>query len=330
MIPIRYLSTDPEKKRMLWSSRVEEALRKFDFRLTDSPAEAEALITTWGSPQVDSEMLDSMPRVKIIGHAAGSVRAIAGKTVFERGITLFSANPIMGEAVAEWSLMALLVMQRELTTYAKLRVGEQAAWDKRRPIRDIHDMTIGIWGFGDIARAYLKRLIALEPREILVFSGHAENAEIASFGAVKVNSFDELLRRSDLLNVLTGLTPQNLGMLNAGKLALLPDHAIVINGGRAGLMDYTALEKECRSGRLSAMVDVLPDEPPSGMVPLDELPNVVITPHAAAWSGRTRYLPWVLAQFRRFFDGQPVDGVVTAERFLTMTDETCNRKAVKC
>jgi len=330
MIPVYYLSDDPEKKAMLWSSRVEDALRQFNLRLTENRNEAEGLITTWGCPLVDEKLLNAMPQLKIIGHAAGSVRAVAGKAVFDRGITLFSANSIMAEAVAEWSLMATLVMQRELLSYAKLRPREQAAWGKRRPLRDIHDMSIGVWGFGDIARAYLQRVKALEPKEILVFSGHAEAAELASFGTEKVNSFEELLRRSDILHCLTGQTPQNLGMLNAEKLALLPDHAIVINGGRAGLMDYTALERECRSGRLSAMVDVLPDEPPAGMVPLDELPNVVITPHAAAWSGRTRYLPWVLTQFRRFFDGQSVEGVVTAERFLTMTDETCNRKEEKC
>jgi phosphoglycerate dehydrogenase-like enzyme len=327
MIPVYLLSPDPNRREMLWSDRIEAALVNHGFRLTDDLEETEGLITTWGSPLLTAEWLDKMPKLRIVGHAAGSVRPIATPQLFERGITLFSANPLLAETVSEWAVLATLMLQRRVLNYSKLRAGEHANWGGFQSFRDIHDTVIGIWGFGDIAKAYIKRICAFEPAKILVYSGHASNKELASYGAVKANSFEELLENCDQLHCLTGQTPQNLGMLNADKLRLLRDGAEIVNCGRPGLMDYDALFKECQSGRLTAMLDVLPGDPAKEPVKLDELSNVIITPHCAGASGRKRYIPWILEQFNRFFSGEKdLPGMVSAERTLTMTIETPNLK----
>ena len=205
-----------------------------------------------------------MPHLQIVGHAAGSVRPIATPELFQRNITLFSANPLLAETVSEWAVLATLMLQRRVLDYSKLRAGEHANWGGFQSFRDIHDTVIGIWGFGDIAKAYIKRIRAFEPAKILVYSGHASEEELASYGAVKANSFEELLENCDQLHCLTGQTPQNLGMLNAEKLRLLRDGAEIVNCGRPGLIDYDALFNECKSGRLTAMLDVLPGDPAKG------------------------------------------------------------------
>jgi hypothetical protein len=75
------------------------------------------------------------------------------------------------------------------------------------------------------------------------------------------------------------------------------------------------------------MLDVLPGDPAKEPVKLDELSNVIITPHCAGASGRKRYIPWILEQFNRFFSGEKnLPGMVSAERTLTMTIETPNLK----
>ena len=327
MIPVYFLSPDPKRREMLWSDRIEAALDRYGFRLTENPEEAEGLITTWGSPLLGAEWLDKMPKLRIVGHAAGSVRPIATPELFERGITLFSANPLLAETVSEWAVTATLLLQRRMLDYTKFRSGEHALWGGFQSFRDIHDTVIGIWGFGDIAKAYLKRIAPFEPAKIIIHSGHASEEELASYGAVKARSFDDMLKECDQLHCLTGQTPNNLGMLNAEKLRLLHDGAEIINCGRPGLMDYDALYAECKSGRLTAMLDVLPGDPAKETVPLDELPNVIITPHCAGASGRKRYIPWILGQFSKFFAGSTdIQGAVSAERTLTMTVESLTQK----
>ena len=327
MIPVYFLSPDPKRREMLWSDRIEAALDRYGFRLTENPEEAEGLITTWGSPLLGAEWLDKMPKLRIVGHAAGSVRPIATPELFERGITLFSANPLLAETVSEWAVTATLLLQRRMLDYTKFRSGEHAKWGGFQSFRDIHDTVIGIWGFGDIAKAYLKRIAPFEPAKIIIHSGHATEEELASYGAVKAKSFDDMLKECDQLHCLTGQTPNNLGMLNAEKLRLLHDGAEIINCGRPGLMDYDALYDECKSGRLTAMLDVLPGDPAKEVVPLDELPNVIITPHCAGASGRKRYIPWILGQFSKFFAGSTdIQGAVSAERTLTMTVESLQTK----
>ena len=327
MIPVYFLSPDPKRREMLWSDRIEKALDRYGFRLTETKEEAEGLITTWGSPLLSAEWLDKMPKLRIVGHAAGSVRPIATQELFDRNITLFSANPLLAETVSEWAVTATLLLQRRMLDYTKFRSGEHAKWGGFQSFRDIHDTVIGIWGFGDIAKAYLKRIAPFEPAKIIIHSGHASEEELASYGAVKAASFDDMLKECDQLHCLTGQTPNNLGMLNAEKLRLLHDGAEVINCGRPGLMDYDALYDECKSGRLTAMLDVLPGDPAKEAVPLDELPNVIITPHCAGASGRKRYIPWILGQFSKFFAGSTdIQGAVTAERTLTMTVESLTKK----
>lgn len=330
MIPVYFLTLEARRREMLWSSRIDETLERLNFCLTENMEEAQGLITTWGAPLLNGEWLDKMPSLRIVGHAAGSVRPIASPELFQRGITLFSANPLLAETVAEWAVMATQLLQRRVLDYTKFRAGEHARWGGFQSFRDIHDTVIGIWGFGDIAKAYIKRILPFEPAQILVYSGHASEEELASYGAVKAVSFEDMLKKCDQLHCLTGQTPQNLGMLNAEKLSLLHDGAEIINCGRPGLMDYDALFKECKSGRLTAMLDVLPGDPAKEPVALDELPNVIITPHCAGASGRQRYIPWILEQFNKFFNGDNnIPGLVTAERTLTMTVETPNLQIKK-
>lgn len=103
-----------------------------------------------------------------------------------------------------------------------------------------------------------------------------------------IESLDELLPKANVLFVCLPLTPDTKGLINAARLASLPDNAIVINIARGRVIDETALYNELKSGRIRAGLDVWynypPDEktrpntPPSSY-PFHELDNVVMTPH---------------------------------------------------
>jgi phosphoglycerate dehydrogenase-like enzyme len=76
-----------------------------------------------------------------------------------------------------------------------------------------------------------------------------------------------------------------IGMIDAEMLALMPDGATLINTARGAIVDHAALERELRSGRISAVLDVTDPEPLPTRSPLYDLPNVFLTPHIAGSMG---------------------------------------------
>ncbi|MBQ9501448.1 MAG: hydroxyacid dehydrogenase [Lentisphaeria bacterium] len=280
----------------------------------------DALITTWNSPLCSAAFLASAPGVRVIGHSAGSVAQVTDATTFGTGVRVTTANPLMAEAVAEWSLLATLLAQRRLETYACLHPGEKMDWNAMSNIADLHKMVIGLWGMGDVTKHLLRLLGALRPAEILVCSSHASEEELARHGAKKA-SLDELLTRSDIFHCLVGVNSANLYRIGEREFAMMKENAVFVNAGRAKLCREEALLKALSSGRIRAILDVFHEEPLPEDSPLYALPNVLMTPHDAGYTGRDRFLPFILDEFHRFFTGVPMEAEITPARRETMTHE---------
>ncbi len=290
-------------------------------------ADADALLTTWGSPKVDEVVLAQAQRVRIIGHVGGSVAPYISPYVFERGIKVTTANDLMARSVAEACMMLLLMALRRAHVHVKLGVrSEPMVWGKDEQIRPIEDCVIGIWGFGDTARWLLRLLQPFEPRQVLVASGHLSETQAAELGMTKVQ-FEELFARSDVVFTLAGMTVANTGRVGPAQLAALPDGAVLINVGRAPLIQPEALVAELKRGRITACLDVFEAEPLPEDDPLNHLPNVILQPHNAGTGRDAKYLAAMLDELDRFFRGQPLRYEVTLERGLQMTDMEAVRRA---
>lgn len=337
---ILFMNGNSRLIRALWSAECDEKAARYGFEVAipardrDLPAETwpqllpeyDGVITSWGSPVCTAELLARAPRLAIVGHAAGSAAAVTDDSTYRTAVRVVTANPVMAETLSEWCVMMLLIAQRRLTQYAKFRPGERCDWTKNAGFPDLGKLAIGLWGMGDITRALLKKLSVFRTGGILVFSEHADSGEIRAAGAEKASGFDELLRRSDLLVCLAGMTPRNCRKLDAARLALLKDGSTVINPGRARLIDNEALFREVRSGRLSAILDVFEEEPLPPDSPWYALPGAILTPHSGAGCGRERYVPYILDRFHCFFSGRELSNCINAARFRTMTQEQCGRE----
>lgn len=278
----------------------------------------EALITTWGAPCLSAGTLARNNTLKIVGHAAGSVASIVSDELFRRGVRVVCANSIMARAVAEWSLMMSLFGWWGNLSYAQM-LHRPIDWPGRKGARSLRGATVGIWGYGDIAAELVPLLKSLQPARILICSKHLGEQTARELGVQSVG-LEELLAQADVIHLLAALTAQNKDRMGARELAMIRDGALLINAGRAEIVQQQALLAELRKNRFTAVLDVHYQEPLPADNPFLALPNVMLTPHCAGAPGVELYVPCVLQEFHRFFNGQPLQHEITASRAAGMTD----------
>jgi phosphoglycerate dehydrogenase-like enzyme len=126
---------------------------------------------------------------------------------------------------------------------------------------------------------------------------------------------DELLPRVDVLSLHAPALASTHHMIGQAELAALPDHATLINTARGSLVDTSALEAECASGRINAILDVTDPEPLPAESPLYALPNVMITPHLAGSLGSEIYrmTDAALDELERYVTGRDLIDEITSD-----------------
>ncbi|MBV1851638.1 hydroxyacid dehydrogenase [Catellatospora sp. NEAU-YM18] len=288
--------------------------------LTTDPrlAEVEVLMTGWACPYLSDGLLDAMPKLRAVIHAAGSVKAHIGPEVFARGIAVSSAADANAEPVVDFTLAVLLLAGKRAFALAR-RYAEHGRTDfgvERRPGND--GRTVGVVGASRIGRRVITRLRAAGIR-VLVSDPCVDAAEAYALGAELVD-LDELCRRCDVVTLHAPALPETRHLIDARRLALLPDGAILINTARGSLVDHEALTAACAAGRIDALLDVTEPEPLPAGHPLFALPNVWITPHLAGVQGTEvrRLGEYALAELDRFLAGVPLLGAVHADQLPTL------------
>ncbi|MGW6703525.1 hydroxyacid dehydrogenase [Streptomyces sp. NPDC054956] len=276
---VRVADVDPEVLVTDFAfAYVEEALRH---RL----ATAEVLVTGWGCPPLDAEALALMPALRAVVHAAGTVKHHVTEACWERGLMVSSAAAANALPVAEFTLAAVLFSNKRVLESAHAYRAARAPLDllRRYPSVGNYRRTVGLVGASLIGRRVLELLRPFDFR-VLVHDPYADPAELTALGAEPV-PLDELLRHSDVVSLHAPELPQTRHLLNASRLALMPDGATLINTARGSLVDTRALTEELLSGRLHAVLDHTEPEVLPAVSPLYNLPNVLLTPHVAGSLG---------------------------------------------
>ena len=251
-------------------------------RLIPALAEAEIVVGHIWRPD-----FPEAPRLKLLQAATAGVDMIDLQSL-PRGITLcnvFGHEPAIAEYVL---LMMLALTHRLLETVTAFRGGSWAAHQPAggSPHGEILRKTVGIIGYGRIGREVATRAVGFGCKVIA-----ANRSPITHKGdAIEVYPLaevDRLLPRSDVVLIAAGLGPETRGLINARRLALMKPTALLINIGRAAIVDEEALYQALSSNRLGgAALDVWwqhwspehPDRRPS-RYPFHELSNVLMTPH---------------------------------------------------
>jgi phosphoglycerate dehydrogenase-like enzyme len=282
-----------------------------DPAIRDALADAEVLLTGWGCPAITPEVLAAAPKLQAIIHAAGSVKGFVDPAVFDRGIQVSSAVVANALPVAEFTVATIVLSGKRA-----FRLSAEYKLSRRKPdpsfVPGSYGSTVGLLGASRIGRMVAERLRAFD-LEVLISDPYLSEAEAAEMGTELVD-LDTLFTRSDILSVHAPLLPETVGMVDARLLGLLQDGSVLINTSRGRIIDAAALEKECRSGRIDAVLDVTDPEPLPPDSPLLDLPNVFLTPHLAGAVGNevARLGELAVGEVERFVAGAPLQHSISA------------------
>ena len=254
-------------------------------------AEAEILVTGWGSRLVDVDVLAMAPRLRAVVHTAGSVRSVVTPEVYARGVVVSSQAWANALPVAEYTLAMILLSakgvlrMRDHYREAQGQVDVQAELERLGTYR----LRVGIIGAPTIGRRVIELLGPFD-LDVALYDPTVSADEAAALG-VRALSLEELMRTSRVVSLHAPWLPSTERMIGASELAALPDGATFINTARGALVNEAPVVRELESGRISAVLDVTWPEPPSPDSPLCTLPNVFLTPHVAGSLGKE--LAWM-------------------------------------
>lgn len=268
------------------------------------PAGAEVRSLQWGGDratllkqleEVDAVLVRDVPLdAEAIGHmkpGSGIVRYGVGVDTVDldaatrRGVLVANVPHYGAEIEVSDHAMALtLALVRRIVSRHQQVVGGQWNIGQREPVYRIADSTLGLVGFGKIARAYLARMRAFGVETVLAYDPYVPEAEFAKHG-VRAVALDELFSSASIISLHAPASADNRHLVDARTLGLMRKDACLINTSRGALVDTAALAEALAANRIfGAALDVLEVEPLAADSPLKTLSNVILTDHAGWYS----------------------------------------------
>lgn len=258
---------------------------------------------------IDSSHLAANPQLKLIAVAATGYNNVDIEAARRNGTVVCNIPAYSSDSVAEHAMMMILALMRNLPAYQ--RDVAAGLWAQSpffchfgAPMRDLNGKTLAIFGRGGIGNTLAGYARAFNMQVIF---GEHKHAEQVRDGYV---AFDEAIRRADVVSLHCPLNEQTANMIDEAELQQMKPGAVLINCGRGGLVNETALVAALKYGQLGgAGFDVLTEEPPRHGNPLlkAHLPNLIVTPHMAWGSteAQNRLFDILVENIRSFVAGKP-------------------------
>jgi len=251
----------------------------------EAASDADALVVDVATP-VTATVLEACPGLRIVARAGVGVDTIDVATAADHGVVVTNVPEYCTDEVASHTVALALACVRQLGVYD--RDVKAGGWDWQRggEIHRLRGSTLGFVSFGPIARRVREQTSGFD-LEYVAYDPYVDESEMADRGVEKAG-FGELLDRTDIVSVNAPVTEETRDMVDADALARLPDHAVLVNTGRGGVVDEGALADALDAGDIAAAgLDVFAEEPPDDS-PLFEHDRAILTPHAAWYSVEAR------------------------------------------
>ena len=242
-------------------------------------------------PAINKEILDAAKNLKVIGVCSVGLNHIDMDYAKEKGIQVFNAPGLNGNAVAELTISKMLDLARG-TMAANNDVKVNKNWNKYAFVgRELRGRTLGVLGFGrigqrvgELGRAFKMNIVAYDPYL---------PAEVFEQQQAKSLSIEELLKVSDFISIHMPLTPETKDLVSAKQIAFMKNDAVVLNMSRGGIVNEEDVYAALKDGKLGGYgTDVMVHELAGGGLtedagfdsPLFGLDNFIVSPHIGAQS----------------------------------------------
>lgn len=271
-----------EEIHPLGMERLRARARVTDWNCPPAEALAQADAVIVRMKPITRALLDTAPRLRVIGKHGVGVENIDVAAARERGIITVNTPGANAQAVAELAVGLMLAASRHVAqTHMLLHQGavERVASHAFLGTELAHK-TLAIIGLGDIGRRLARMARRAFDMRVLAHSPSVPDAVFAQWEVERAPALEDALAQGDFISLHTPLNARTAGCINAARLACCKPTAILVNLARGGVVDEGALHAALSEGRLAAAAcDVFSEEPPSPDHPLLRLPNVVATPH---------------------------------------------------
>ncbi|MCG3769879.1 MAG: Hydroxypyruvate reductase [Nitrosomonadaceae bacterium] len=280
-----------------------------------------AVITGWGSPTFTTEVLDACDGLELIAHSAGTIKEVLPLAVFTHSITVTHAASAIAPAVAEMTLLLILLCLRKVHLLNQsLKTGDK--WDTAKQIgigKELAGQNVGVVGAGYTGQQVIKLLVACNAN-VSAYDPYLSEERARQLKVEQVAHLDGLFVKCPIVTMHAPSVRDTYHMVGARQLSLLSDGGIFINTARSSVVNSDALLAELRTGRIQAAVDVFDQEPLPIDNPFRHLPNAILTPHVAGASQQAllRQGQTIVDECRRFFNGQSLLYTITANMLDTM------------
>ena len=239
--------------------------------------------------RIDADLMDAAPGVRVVSNIAVGFDNIDVRAATERGIICTNTPGVLTDTTADLAFALILAAGRRLGEaeryvragrYKQWRVDLLTGWD-------IWGSTLGVFGMGRIGQAVARRGRGFRMR-VLYYDPFRHSPEVEHELGVEYAPKNELLARADFVTMHCALTPETHHLIGAAELEAMKSTAVLVNTSRGPVVDEAALADALAAGTIAAAgLDVFENEP-AVHPKLLELENVLVVPHIASASVRTR------------------------------------------
>lgn len=238
--------------------------------------------------KVPGSLIRQMPNLKLIHSEGVGYNGIDVEAASERGIYVCNNRGMNAGAVAEQTVLLMLGLLRDVAAgHASVRQGRQIQVKQQKMVEgitELADCTVGLIGFGNIAKATAVRLKPFGCR-VVYYNRHRKPEEEEARYGVEYVSLDRLARISDIVSIHVAVTPETKGMIGREFLSRMKETAYFVNTSRGELVDNEAMKEALEKGRIAgAGFDTIAPEPTTADNPLVALKEdcparVLYSPH---------------------------------------------------
>ena len=329
------MNTQPKPKILVARAIFPEALAKLEESFEVRSNQADQIFTpeelqkelssvvgalVAGSERIDANALALANHLKVVANISVGYNNFDVPAMTGAGVMATNTPDVLTDTTADFGFALLMATARRIAESEHwLRAGH---WDKwsivNNPLgMDLHHSTIGIIGMGRIGQGIAKRALGFGMKVIYYNRSRLSETEEKACGATHVSK-EELLRTADHVVLVLPYTADNHHTIGAKEIAHMKPTATLINIARGGIVDDVALAKALKEGKLfAAGLDVFEGEP-NVHPDLLNLSNVVLAPHIASATEKTRRAMVDLAveNLRAALDGKRPPSLINQELFI--------------